>query len=368
MSYLPQQMKRLLVAVAAGAMMLGLQACQTQGPKKVETNLVWPPSDQGRYFWEQTLRSSSDIVEETSAEKLRRIATGETMGGRALEKPYGIVAYDGYVFIGDTVSRRIRAFDMRGKRYYEFGDKGIGTLAKPLDLAVGNNLLYVCDISGRRVVVFDFEGNYKLSIGDNELLERPSGVAVSPDGSKVYVVDTGGVGSDKHRVVVFDARDGKHLGFIGKRGNGPGEFNLPIGAAFGPDGLLYVVDGGNFRVQVLDANGKFVRAFGAVGRQSGNFARPKGIAVDPESNVYVTDSSFANFQVFNKDGQLLLDVGSRGEDGGAGQFMLPAGIAVDPTDSRVYVVDQFFRKVDVFRSWKTPEGPRKPRASQQVKK
>jgi len=41
-------------------------------------------------------------------------------------------------------------------------------------------------------------------------------------------------------------------------------------------------------------------------------------------------------------------VGERSQLPGPGRFMLPAGIAVDE-DGRVYVVDQFFRKVDVFR-------------------
>ena len=41
-------------------------------------------------------------------------------------------------------------------------------------------------------------------------------------------------------------------------------------------------------------------------------------------------------------------VGTRGTDGGGGRFMLPSGLAVDE-DGRVYMVDQYFRKVDVFR-------------------
>ena len=45
---------------------------------------------------------------------------------------------------------------------------------------------------------------------------------------------------------------------IGKRGSGPGEFNLPRDLAIGLDGRLYVVDGGNFRVVVFDRNGNEV--------------------------------------------------------------------------------------------------------------
>jgi len=41
-------------------------------------------------------------------------------------------------------------------------------------------------------------------------------------------------------------------------------------------------------------------------------------------------------------------IGERGEAGYPGKFMLPAGVDVD-ADGRVYMVDQFFRKVDIFR-------------------
>jgi len=44
----------------------------------------------------------------------------------------------------------------------------------------------------------------------------------------------------------------------------------------------------------------------------------------------------------------LLFIGSRSTEPGAAKYMLPAGIGVDE-DGRVYMVDQFFRKVDIYR-------------------
>ena len=41
-------------------------------------------------------------------------------------------------------------------------------------------------------------------------------------------------------------------------------------------------------------------------------------------------------------------IGGRSYTPGPANFMLTAGLAVDE-DGRVYVVDQYFRKVDVFR-------------------
>jgi len=124
----------------------------------------------------------------------------------------------------------------------------------------------------------------------------------------------------------------------------------------GPKGELYVVDGGNFRVQVFDPDGRFVKTFGTVGRKSGQFSRPKEIAIDAQGNVYVVDTAFGNFQIFDGEGHLLLDVGSRSNTDAPARFMLPSGIAVDRGDGRVYMVDQFFRKVEVFRPADLREG------------
>jgi len=164
----------------------------------------------------------------------------------------------------------------------------------------------------------------------------------------LYAVDTGGVRSERHHIRVFDLQSGEHLFDIGKRGSGQGDLNLARDIAVGPDGNLYVVDGGNFRVQVFDPDGNFVRQIGSIGVSTGQFSRPKGIDTDSNGNVYVTDSAFGNFQIFNAQGELLLFIGDRSETPGPAKYMLPGGLAVDE-DDRVYMVDQYFRKVDVFR-------------------
>jgi len=363
MRNLPQQIGlRIVGPLMAAALALTLGACQTTQTKTSSQALVWPGPEEPRFYWEQTLQSSGDITEESQQQRLRRMATGETTSGHSLQKPWGVAAFDGRVYIGDTVARRVHVYDLRAKKYSIIGDTGVGALAKPLDIAIdAGGLVYVCDNSGRRIVVFDTDGKFLRSIGGPETLQRPSSVAVSRDGSRIYVVDTGGITSDKHQVTVFDAQ-GKVVNTIGTRGSGPGQFNLPIAMTLSPKtGNIFVVDGGNFRVAVFSPDGKFIRNFGDVGRNSGQFARPKTIAADREGNVYVTDAAFGNFQIFNEEGQFLLDVGQRGGEGAGGQFMLPAGIGIDQSDGRVYVVDQFFPKVDVFRPVDTPE-TRAPRA------
>lgn len=339
------------------ALVLVLAACAAQKEAGAPKVYAWPPPPEPpRYYYERTIYSSSDVAEESAADRFREFATGERRAGRGLDKPFDILAAGGRLYVTDTVSRRVAVFDFPNKTYFEIGTEGMGRLAKPFGMAADRNgHVYVTDGAAKRVQMYDLDGRYVRSIGDDKTLERPSSVAVNADGSRVYVVDTGGVGSEEHKIRVFD-QNGVYLFDIGRRGGGKGEFNLPLNAAIAPDGRLYVVDTGNFRVQVFSPDGAFLSSFGSAGRRPGNFSHPKGIAIDREGKVFVTDTAFGNFQIFDSEGTLLLFIGERSELGGPGQFLLPAGIAVDD-DGRIYVVDQFFSKIDVFRPATLPAAP-----------
>ncbi len=347
----------LRIAVAAGLALgiVGLTGCTTATeapPANVVIPVYPPPPEKPRYIYERTIHSSLDVVKEDSTSAFRRFATGEQPRGEGFAKPFDIVVHHGRMFVGDTVRRTVMVFDPAGTgRFFELGREEPGRLFLPLGIAKdrdGN--IYVCDGTARRVVIYDRDGHFLRAIGGQKYFSRPSGVAVDPDGSRVFVVDTGGVDSPDHHVLVFDAITGELIQTIGRRGTGDGEFNLPRDAVISPyNNLLYVVDGGNFRVQVFTLDGKFVRKFGSIGRRSGQFARPKGITVDRWGNVYVVDAAFGNVQIFDPDGRLLMFIGARGNRDRPGAFMLPAGVDIDEADGRLYLVDQFFRKVEVFR-------------------
>jgi DNA-binding beta-propeller fold protein YncE len=330
-----------------------LAACASPPPpqRAAARELVFPaPPDEPRFVYERTVRTSADLIppEETSA--LRRLVTGEEVRGELLAKPYAIAVTRGRLYVSDTVSRYVRLFDVPRGQFHRIGDDdGPGQLTKPIGVDVdAAGRLYVADIGAQAVFVYGPDRQFLRRVGGTKWFSRLTSVTVDPAGTRLYAVDIGGVSSERHVVRVFDAVSGEHLMDIGKRGSGPGEFNLPRDLAIGLDGRLYVVDGGNFRIVVFDRGGKYLSSFGSVGKQYGQFARPKEVAVDREGNVYVVDSAFGNFQIFNPDGELLLFVGERSERDGPGRYMLPSGIAVDE-DGRVYVVDQWFRKIEVYR-------------------
>lgn len=83
---------------------------------------------------------------------------------------------------------------------------------------------------------------------ESGLLAQPVGMAVGTDGT-VYVLD--GQTAQVHRI----SPDGALLPSIGKTGEGPGEFQRPRTISVNSD-TLWVIDGGNGRLQVLTTAGE----------------------------------------------------------------------------------------------------------------
>lgn len=347
---MPSQVSRAAVLCIV-LLLAGCAATAPQPAQEFTPPRYPPPPAEPRFVFERSLSYNDDVEELTRAQRFRLFATGASRKLRGLIKPFDVAASRGRVYVSDTVQRAVLLFDIPGKRFAEIGTEGAGELFKPLGLDIAGDELFVVDSSAKRVMVYDLSGKFLRSIGSKQRLQRPSDVAVTADGSRLYVVDTGGIDSDAHEVHVYDARSGEWLNKIGTRGLADGEFNLPLQAAVSGDGRLYVMDSGNFRVQVFSPEGRHELSFGSPGRYPGQFARPKGIAVDRDNNIYVVDTAFGNVQIFNASGELLMFLGERGAAGYPGKYMLPAGIDVDE-QGRIYIVDQFFRKVDVFRPYK----------------
>jgi DNA-binding beta-propeller fold protein YncE len=88
-------------------------------------------------------------------------------------------------------------------------------------------------------------------------------VAFAPSGD-FYVTD--GYGSA--RVLKF-SKDGKFILQWGTRGTGPGQFGLPHNLVIDAQGRVYVTDRDNQRIEVFDANGKFLTEWKGTGGVSG---------------------------------------------------------------------------------------------------
>ena len=212
----------------------------------------------------------------------------------------------------------------------------------PFGIAVSpdGSRIYVSQTEGARVVqIFDAGGNPVGTLAPPESTGTehvPVFLAIDPSTSEVYVTDrpTG-------QVYIY-SRDGAYQRTLTL--TKPIAGWQPVGIAFDAAGNLYVGDmGGAFaKVEVIDRGANVVRTFG----EANKLAFPNGLAVDKAGRVYVADSNNGRLLVFDQQGSLVAQVG-RGA--GEGNLGLPRGVAVDDQD-RVFIGDATGQGVFVFRA------------------
>jgi len=158
---------------------------------------------------------------------------------------------------------------------------------------------------------------------------KPVGLTVDREGN-LWVPDT-----HYHRVIVFSS-EGRELKRFGKRGTGPGEFDLPTDVAFDDAGNIYVSEyGENNRIQVFDRDFNYLRGFGQIGGNDGDLARPQSIAIVGDT-LYVTDSCNHRIGVFKLDGTFVKNLGRSGS--APGEYRFPYGLELD-ADSQLIVTE-----------------------------
>ena len=83
-------------------------------------------------------------------------------------------------------------------------------------------------------------------------------------------------------------------------------FNQPTDVAWDSNGNSYFTDGYiNSRVGKVNAKGEWVTSWGSLGTGPGQFDTPHGIAVSPDDEIYVADRDNRRVQVFDADGKYL---------------------------------------------------------------
>ncbi len=210
-------------------------------------------------------------------------------------------------------------------------------------------------------------------------IQEPVGVAVTPDGNRIYVAESGG----ERMIHAFD-RDGKTLSSFAPP-NSQSLNRAPVYIALDNAGKVYISDrirhsidiydaGGNFqsaikpptpegwsplgvrwdgdnllltdvtngkhRVMEMSKDGRIALQFGREGKGNGNDELwfPNSMVIDARGRVYVSDSNNARIQVLDQNGSWLHTI--RG-------FSLPRGMVIDD-EQRLYVVDGIGQLVRVF--------------------
>jgi len=215
-------------------------------------------------------------------------------------------------------------------------------MQRPTGVAVSpsGDRIYVTQTEGDRTgIVFDAGGNTigtmvpPASTGTEHV---PVYLAVDPLTSEVYVSDR-----MAGTVYIYD-RDGAYQRELTLAVPRPGW--QPLGLAFDKAGILYVTDlsGPYQKVLVIDRTANVIRTLGE--REKLNF--PNGIAVDGAGNVFVADSSNGRLLMFDAQGTVR---GQIGRGAGQGNLGLPRGLAVDES-GRVFVADASGQGVFIFHA------------------
>jgi len=222
------------------------------------------------------------------------------------------------VIVFDTAGDFIRAWGGAGNGYeWPEREHGIHLDYQGFVWLGGNNcptngLPGLKPVADDQLLKFTQEGKFVMQIGhsnrsrgnaDTENLHRAADVWVHPPTNELFVAD----GYGNHRVAVFDAETGAFKRMWGAFGNkpmdddhcdvvapksfpdgpGPQNFSTVHAIRVARDGMVYVADRENRRVQMFTTGGTFVKQ---LIRTATPFARDLALSPDPEQQfLYVGD-------------------------------------------------------------------------------
>ena len=205
------------------------------------------------------------------------------------------VSVRGEIVLPETVNGRKVPPNFTGA----FGALGMQATSQVPDM---RNCILILDASGNIVEAWtQWDQLFQDGRGPHQIVMSP----YDPERA-VWVVD-----DMRHQVFKF-TNDGKKLlltlgesGIFGDNDD-PTHFRRPTDVAFLPDGSFFVSDGyGNTRVLKFDKNGKFLKMWGTKGTGPGQFDTPHAIATDRNGRVYVADRSNDRIQIFDAEGKFL---------------------------------------------------------------
>jgi sugar lactone lactonase YvrE len=150
------------------------------------------------------------------------------------------------------------------------------------------------------VLVLNRDGKIIRSWGKG-MYKIPHSIRIDPQGN-IWTVDSG-----SSMILKFTPQGEKLMEIsVGEQPAGRGATNGTSDIAFGPNGRIFISDGyGNARVLEYTQKGERVRQWGSAGTGPGQFQQPHGITVDDQGVIYVADRNNARLQRFDLDGKYL---------------------------------------------------------------
>lgn len=165
-----------------------------------------------------------------------------------------------------------------------------------------NGLLYLLQRGAKAdpIVVVDPAGKVVRSWGKG-MFRIPHYIRIDPEGN-VWTTD-----AQSSVIYKFSAHGEKLMEItVGEQPEGKNGFVGTTDIAFGPGGRLFVSDGyGNARVLEYSADGRRIRQWGTAGTGVGQFNLPHAIVCDANGILYVADRENGRLERFDLDGHYL---------------------------------------------------------------
>jgi sugar lactone lactonase YvrE len=251
----------------------------------------------------------------------------------------------GNIFVLHRGPMPLMEFDADGNFIRGFGD---GLFDRPHGLRIDQhdniwttdvamNLVYKFNPSGRMEMVLGVKGRTGEwhPGGHLRLFAEPNEAVVGPTGD-IFVLE--GHGKAESRVVKFDA-DGNFIKTLGSKGARPGEFDLPHSLVFDAKGLLYIADRNNARIQVLDADGTYIR-------ESSHPGTPCGLFMGAD-HMWLAHGHTGLIMKLDLDGNVLGVMADAGPGKTTGKYGEAHYIAVSPRDE-IFVADTLNWRVQKY--------------------
>ncbi len=251
------------------------------------------------------------------------------------------------VYVFTRGEHPVIVFDRDGRCLRSWGE-GLVRRAHGI-LIDAEGMVWLTDDGQHTIRKFTPEGRLCLTIGDpdrpstpyaGQPFNRPTHVAICPRSGALYISD----GYGNSRVHKYDPA-GRHLLSWGEPGTDPGQFNLPHNLTTDADGLVYVADRENHRIQIFDGEGRYQD-------QWNNLHRPCGLFTDRRDGdrVYVGELGSGNpvtaetpnigprVTVLDAKGRRICRFGGRFAGEAPGEFVAPHGLVADSRGD-VYVAE-----------------------------
>ncbi len=250
-------------------------------------------------------------------------------------RPLALAVRDRVMYVADAGTDVIFRYNLDTRRMEKVGNAGGRLVGDPGAISIeADYSFYITDPLGKQVLYFSPKGKLLKTFRDGPNISRPIAVAYDAERNQVLVAD-----ELYSHIVAFDKETAKPLYGMGDRGNGPGRFRV-ITDMVETSKALYVSDRVEYRMQVLDKSGQFIRSFG-----QDTLTFPQAVAVDEDNGyVFVADRADNRIKVYI-DGKLVDVIGRNGP--ADGEFRLISDMAL--SDGRLYVADSLNQRIQVFR-------------------